>query len=270
MPGSIPQGKHVELALGLCLQPRTAQAYLHKQQAFNSLAHSVTDEDEGVPLDITLEPGIRLMQQTLRVGDMALILVVPADIDAVMDMYIDRGQEDRDPYWTRPWPSAVALAQEILERPELVRGKRVCELGAGLGVAAIAAAKAGAAEVVVLDREPLALQCALLSAVASGGAKYDVVLACDVLYEDFSVEPVAAAVPSMLKSSGTRLLLTDPAHRTEHNRKKFIELLRCGRDPFQVEEMASRDIEMDATTTDVQLMIFRRSLGGDTIGVKRL
>ena len=53
------------------------------------------------------------------------------------------GQEEKDPYWARPWPSAVALAALLLQRPELVAGKRVAELGAGLGLAGIAAAMAG-------------------------------------------------------------------------------------------------------------------------------
>ncbi len=46
-------------------------------------------------------------------------------------------------YWTRAWPSAIALASIILERPELVAGKRVADLGAGLGLAGLAAALAG-------------------------------------------------------------------------------------------------------------------------------
>lgn len=54
------------------------------------------------------------------------------------------GQEDADPYWSRPWPSAAALAAELLRHPELVAGRRAVEVGAGLGVASIAAALAGA------------------------------------------------------------------------------------------------------------------------------
>lgn len=97
----------------------------------------------------------------------AFLLVVP-DIDAVMELYIRAGQNDRDPYWCEPWPSALAMSAELLRRPELVAGKRVCELGCGLGLAGLAAAAAGAAEVVLLDREPLALQCALLNAALNG------------------------------------------------------------------------------------------------------
>lgn len=61
-----------------------------------------------------------------------------------MEMYIQAGQADRDPYWCEPWPSAIAMSEQLLRRPELVRGKRACELGCGLGLAGLAAAVAGA------------------------------------------------------------------------------------------------------------------------------
>ena len=32
-----------------------------------------------------------------------------------------QGLMDADPYWTRAWPSAIALAATLLRRPELVR-----------------------------------------------------------------------------------------------------------------------------------------------------
>jgi predicted nicotinamide N-methyase len=66
------------------------------------------------------------------------------------------------------WQGSVALACEILENPELVKGKRVIDLGTGLGLAGIAAAMAGAKEVVLTDREPKALYCALCAAAANG------------------------------------------------------------------------------------------------------
>ena len=53
------------------------------------------------------------------------------------------GREDLDPYWARPWPAAAALAEMLTAKPHLVRGRRVCDLGAGLGIAGIAAALAG-------------------------------------------------------------------------------------------------------------------------------
>lgn len=55
------------------------------------------------------------------------------------------GIEDADPYWVRAWPSSIALASLILARPELVAGKKVADVGCGLGLAGLAAALAGAA-----------------------------------------------------------------------------------------------------------------------------
>ncbi|MEW5316990.1 MAG: hypothetical protein WDW38_008325 [Sanguina aurantia] len=118
-------------------------------------------------MGLSLGP-LPLIEQQLSIAGSVFSLVAPQDVDAVMDMYIDKGCTESDPYWARAWPSAVALATQILQRPELVRGARVVELGAGLGLAGMAALRAGAREVVLLDREPLALQCALLSARASG------------------------------------------------------------------------------------------------------
>lgn len=47
---------------------------------------------------------------------------------------------------------------------------------------------------------------------------YDLALACDVLYEAFSVEPVAKAIPQLLNLRTGRLLLADPSRRTKENR----------------------------------------------------
>lgn len=53
-----------------------------------------------------------------------LRLISPHDVDAVLDHYITLGL-DRDPYWCRAWPSAICLAQQLLQRPELVAGERL-------------------------------------------------------------------------------------------------------------------------------------------------
>ena len=95
------------------------------------------------------------------------VLHVPCSVDALMDCYIGSGNGDADPYWCRPWPSGLALGALLLREPGLVRGKRVLDLGCGAGVAGIAAALAGAAEVVLADRDPAAAECASLSARAS-------------------------------------------------------------------------------------------------------
>eukprot|EP00850_Spirogloea_muscicola_P006066 SM000028S10160 [mRNA] locus=s28:699027:702642:+ [translate_table: standard] len=108
-----------------------------------------------------------LAQAEITVAGHRIRLIQPKDVDEVIEMYIRQGRMDRDPYWCRLWPSAIALAEEILLHPELVAGRKVCDLGAGLGLAGLAAAIAGASEVVLLDREIVALQCAMLTAHAN-------------------------------------------------------------------------------------------------------
>lgn len=48
-------------------------------------------EDRGVPLRAALIPGMRLMLQPLCIGGEVFNLVVPADVDAIMDAYIAAG-----------------------------------------------------------------------------------------------------------------------------------------------------------------------------------
>ena len=103
------------------------------------------------------------------------------------------------PFWAYAWPAGIALARVILDAPERVRGARVLDVGAGGGVTALAAARAGAARVVANDVDPWALATARLAAarqgldIATDGRDltlspdvvrdFDVVIASDLLYE---------------------------------------------------------------------------------------
>ncbi|GAJ28783.1 class I SAM-dependent methyltransferase [Acidomonas methanolica] len=72
------------------------------------------------------------------------------------------------PFWAFAWPGSQLLARHILDHPELVRGKRVLDFACGSGLAAIAAAYAGASEVLVNDIDPMALTAAILNAGLNG------------------------------------------------------------------------------------------------------
>jgi predicted nicotinamide N-methyase len=69
--------------------------------------------------------------------------------------FCDEGLGSR-PYWAFAWPGGQGLARYILDNPALVAGKRVLDIGAGSGLAAIAALKAGAASALAADIDPLA------------------------------------------------------------------------------------------------------------------
>jgi predicted nicotinamide N-methyase len=100
------------------------------------------------------------------------------------------------PYWAFAWPGGQALARHILDHPASVAGKRVLDFAAGGGIAAIAAAQAGAAFVEAAEIDALAVAAIALNAAANGvtvaietadvvGApcRWDLILCGDVCYE---------------------------------------------------------------------------------------
>ena len=125
------------------------------------------------------------------------------------------------PYWSVLWRSGVALARELAEAEPA--GLRVVELGCGLGVPSLAAARAGAT-VLATDECLEALElversarengvtvetarvdwCAPDELVARG--PFDLVLAADVLYE----RPGVAQLRSLLPRLGGEAWLADP------------------------------------------------------------
>jgi predicted nicotinamide N-methyase len=72
------------------------------------------------------------------------------------------------PYWAFAWAGGQALARYVLDHPEAVRGKSVLDFGSGSGLVAIAAAKAGAAEVLAADIDAFAAAAIQLNAEANG------------------------------------------------------------------------------------------------------
>lgn len=127
------------------------------------------------------------------------------------------------PYWAFAWPGGRALAAFVIEQPEQVRGKRVIDFGCGCGIAGLAAARAGAAQVVACDIDPLARELTALNAacnrldvtVANGVAaelEADVILAGDVFY----VPDVARTSLQLLKervARGAVVLIGDPGRK---------------------------------------------------------
>jgi predicted nicotinamide N-methyase len=71
------------------------------------------------------------------------------------------------PYWAYAWGGGLALARYVLERPEIVAGRRVLDLGSGSGLVAIAAAKMGAKEVIAADIDRYAVTAIRLNAEAN-------------------------------------------------------------------------------------------------------
>jgi len=137
----------------------------------------------------------RLVAEPLPGTDLRLWLIDAANMDRAFSPEETRRILEDPPYWSFCWASGLVLARWLADRPEWVRGKRVLDFGAGSGVAAIAAAKAGAAEVVACDLDPLALAACQANAALNevelrysqdffGEAdRYDLIIVADVLYD---------------------------------------------------------------------------------------
>jgi predicted nicotinamide N-methyase len=123
------------------------------------------------------------------------------------------------PYWAFAWAGGQALARYVLDHPELVLGKRVLDFGAGSGLVALAAAKAGAAHVIAADIDPFAIAAIARNATVNGVAietvtddviggseLFDLILVGDMCYE----RPLAERLMLWLKSSPAEVLLGDP------------------------------------------------------------
>ena len=139
------------------------------------------------------------------------------------------------PYWAVLWRSGVALARELAGVP--LRGQRVLELGCGLALPSLAAARAGAV-VLATDIEDEALELVARNAIANGvqvetmrsdwsspdelvgRAPFDLVLASDVLYERHSVAPLLSLLPRL----ATDAWLADPGRPAA---AAFLEQARC-------------------------------------------
>ncbi|OKI48883.1 class I SAM-dependent methyltransferase [Micromonospora sp. CB01531] len=127
------------------------------------------------------------------------------------------------PFWANAGAGGEALARYVLDHPQVVAGRRVIDVASGSGLVAIAAAKAGAAEVTANDIDPYALAAVAMNATANAvsvavnegdlldgdGGLADVILASDTFYDP----ELAARMLGFLHRAadrGARVLVGDP------------------------------------------------------------
>ena len=127
------------------------------------------------------------------------------------------------PYWAFAWAGGQALARYLLDNPDNVAGRTVLDFGAGSGLVAIAAAKAGAHRVLASDIDSFALAAIALNAEANGPAvgttsddvigteaAWDVILLGDMCYERPLAERLLGWLTTKAQIGSTRVLLGDP------------------------------------------------------------
>jgi len=140
------------------------------------------------------------------------------------------------PWWAFAWAGGQALARYILDNRALVAERSVLDLGAGSGLAGIAAVRAGAVHALAADTDPFALAAIALNAAANDvaleatdhdllaapPARFDVVLAGDLFYE----RPLAERVLAFLEATrdqGAAVLAGDP-RRSYFPTERFVQV----------------------------------------------
>ena len=127
------------------------------------------------------------------------------------------------PFWAFAWAGGQALARFLIDNPQLVEGRRLFDFGAGSGLVAIAAKKAGAADVVAADIDEFAAAAIRLNAglnrvrigvsttdpLAAPTPDCSVIAAGDVCYERDLAERALAWL-RRLAGCGARVLIGDP------------------------------------------------------------
>jgi predicted nicotinamide N-methyase len=131
--------------------------------------------------------------------------------------------EASPPYWAYQWAGGMVLARYILDHPVTVAGLRVLDLGAGSGLVAIAAAKAGASTITAAEINPHGLAALALNAAVNGVAitaagddllggpppDTDVIAVSDLFYAEDLADHVLPFLDRCL-AAGITILIGDP------------------------------------------------------------
>ncbi len=127
------------------------------------------------------------------------------------------------PWWAFAWAGGQALARYVLDNSALAAGRSVLDLGAGSGLAGIAARKAGAARVLAADTDPFAVAAIARNAeanavtleatsddlLAAPPVGFDLILVGDLFYERPLAERVLAFLDAA-RTQGAGVLVGDP------------------------------------------------------------
>jgi predicted nicotinamide N-methyase len=197
-------------------------------------------------------------------GDDEVALWQVADLERHVDRRALLAGDDgpEPPYWAHLWSGARVLADAVPRD-----GGRTVELGCGLGLPGLVAARRGAA-VTFVDRERAPLTFVRASARASGlgpvdlvvadltsGAvrgPFDLVLLAEVLYDRAAFAAIARAVAALLAPRGVALLADGARIDT---RAFYPELVAAG---LRV-ETTRRRVDADGVTETIALSAICRA-----------
>ncbi|HRF08068.1 MAG TPA: methyltransferase [Xanthobacteraceae bacterium] len=187
-------------------------------QARRREALTITDAEAFIRANTRLRPVPHVPEISLHVADEAVPLWQKTEEEL--------GQMGLPPpFWAFAWAGGQALARYILDHPETVKQRRVLDLASGSGLVGIAAAMAGAAEVIANDIDTFAISAIALNAEANKVSlqsetfdrldarmpleHFGTVLAGDIFYERDTAARAFSFLQRM-QAQGARVLVGDP------------------------------------------------------------
>jgi len=207
------------------------------------------DAADDAAVERDLRARFDVVEGTVRVAGRDVTLLRPRSADALISE-ADFVNDERLPYWADVWPSSIVLAGHVAAMRGT--GRRLLELGCGLGLVAAHAARAGF-DVLATDYYEDALRFAALNVRRVAGVapatlhldwralpaelpRFDIVLASDVLYEPAYAELVADVLARTLAPRG-EAWIADPGRLAagmfvDECARRGIQLERARRVPW--------------------------------------
>lgn len=201
-----------------------------------------------------------------KIGHLEIEIETIKDLDAAIDTLCHGVDEksaesvflaDLCPYFGVLWPSARALALHLERMGTWIKGKKIIEIGCGLALPSIVAAKNGAI-VITTDFHPevpiflernqklnnVLLQYKKVDWNTSWDEKnlidlenqFDFVIASDVLYENGQAKNLANTFSKLSKKNG-HIILTDPGRPYLQEFERELTLLGFRVDLLSIDEI---------------------------------
>ncbi|MFV0439424.1 MAG: class I SAM-dependent methyltransferase [Desulfopila sp.] len=207
----------------------------------------------------------KLYFEPLQLGDDTVRLLKIADLEELLNGRDPFANVSEFPFWVKLWEAARALATVLHQGMAPGGGRRLLELGAGLGAPGMAAALNGY-DVTITDYEEIILDFQRVSIAASGltgsvhsvmldwlnppeMAPFDVLVGAEILFREEFFQPLIDIFATSLKPGGVILLAHDASRQSLD---KFLKL-------------ASRQFIIDG-----QVKKYTREQGDVTIILNRL
>ena len=155
-----------------------------------------------------------------KIGDVSIVCKTKRDISE--ETPLDKRDDESLGwgYWDRIWPSSVALSEYLIHQffPEKLEGTNVLEIGCGTGLPGVVAAQLGAftmfSDMVPVTLEAVKETCQLnhiknfdtctldWSEKIQAKKRYDVVLGCEVFYDEAILADISHVLEQVLAPGG--------------------------------------------------------------------